>query len=180
MAVYFSGDQETLTFPEFAVMMNFFNSLSEKSLAEFLFEIIHDDHYIAAALGGVETGAGVGAGLTSVIADDTTEHVIHQLFGGAWGNEAKIAKILAHMRPQGQGQGQGQEQKDFPPCDSFVKYCLSNRSLLHMPVTHQLALRGKIVSEQFWIGRKPVIPVRSCAALRRELLHLEAMSIDFM
>lgn len=96
--------------------MSFFNTLSENELAEFLYTMITDTNYIATALGDTTSGSSM-------------EHVIKQLFGNAWGNETKIAKILSHM-------GQGSVTKN-----AFVKYCVSNRSLLHMPVTHQLALR---------------------------------------
>jgi hypothetical protein len=96
--------------------MSFFNTLSETALAEFIFVIITDRDYITSALGNDDSYGHM-------------EHLIKALFGNAWGNEEKIAKILKHM-----GNGTITSSR-------FVNYCVSNRSLLHMPMTHQLASR---------------------------------------
>lgn len=97
--------------------MSVFSVLPETALAKFLFVVITDGDYILSTLGDDESLGNM-------------EHLIKELFGNAWGNEAKITKILAHM-------GKGQSITS----DLFVNYCVSNRSLLHMPMTHQLAIR---------------------------------------
>ena len=102
---------------EFVLLMSVFNTLSETALAEFLFVILTDRNYILSALGEEESLGNM-------------EHLIKELFGNAWGNETKITKILSRM-------GAGQSISS----DLFVKYCVSNKSLLHMPMTHQLAIR---------------------------------------
>lgn len=105
--------------------MSVFSTLNEEALAELLYVMITDGDYVSSTIGNVET---------AVITVSSMEQVIKQLFGNAWGNEAKITKILRHMEGNGTGPG-------VVTSHLFKKYCVSNRSLLHMPVTLQLALR---------------------------------------
>lgn len=136
---YFSSRVDGLVFPEFVLFMVFFLSLDEIGLAQFLHLLLFDEKFSSDYLAARN------------IKYDTIERKIQILIGGAWGNGNNIKKIIRKMG----GLGQTGLAVD---AQSFVNYCLKNRSLITLIVTHHLNLKRKIytgANKNNWEERNP-------------------------
>jgi len=117
----------------------FFLSLDEIGLAQFLHLLIFD-----AAFGSAYFTA-------RNIKYDTPERKIQILIGGAWGNGDNVKKIVRKM-------GGIDERVKAIDNQKFVNYCLKNRSLITLIVTHHLNLKRKIhtaANKNNWEERHP-------------------------
>lgn len=122
---YFSMCLDALVFPEFVLLATFFLSLDEIGLAQFLHLLLFDTNFSTAYLKAKN------------VSFDTTERQFQLLLGSTWGNTENIKKIIRKMGGVDHSIGAINNQ-------SFVNYCLKNRSLLNLIVTHHLTLKRKI------------------------------------
>jgi hypothetical protein len=130
---------ESLVFPEFVLLINFFLSLDEIGLAQFLHLLLFDSNFSAAYFSS--------RNLTC----DSIERRVQILLGNTWGNTDKIKKNIKKM-------GGIDRRLEAVDNQKFVNYCLKNRSLLNLIVTHHLTLKRKIHSicnKNNWEERTP-------------------------
>ena len=130
---------KSLVFPEFLLYVLFFISLDEIGLAQFLHLLLFDTNFSAVMF------------QQKNITCESLEHKVQLLLGGAWGTTNQIKKSIKKM-------GGYDERISAINNQQFVNFCLKNRSLLSLIVTHHLNVKRKIhaaSNKNNWENRTP-------------------------